>query len=115
MSYSARMMLSLPFEGSVMTESQRARAVLFLDFDGTITRCDVVDVILETYADPRWLVYEAAWRAGRMGSRDCLRAQMSLVHVTRQELDSLLDSIVVDEGLVELFEVCAARKILVHI
>jgi 2-hydroxy-3-keto-5-methylthiopentenyl-1-phosphate phosphatase len=109
------MTLSLRFEGSVMTESQRARAVLFLDFDGTITRCDVVDVILETYADPRWLVYEAAWRAGRMGSRDCLRAQMSLVHVTRQELDSLLDSIVVDEGLVELFEVCAARKILVHI
>ena len=98
-----------------MTDSERPRAVLFLDFDGTITCRDVVDVILETYADPRWLEYEAAWRAGRMGSRDCLRAQMSLVRVTPQQLDSLLDSIAVDGGLVELFEVCAARKIPVHI
>jgi len=98
-----------------MTNSQRPRAVLFLDFDGTITRRDVVDVILKTYADPRWLLYEAAWRAGRMGSRDCLHAQMSLVRVTRQQLDSLLDSIVVDEGLVDLFEVCSVWEIPVHI
>jgi len=98
-----------------MTDSERPGAVLFLDFDGTITRRDVVDVILETYADPRWLVYEAAWREGRMGSRDCLHAQMSLVRITSQQLDSLLDTIVVDEGLVDLFEVCAAWKIPVHI
>lgn len=98
-----------------MTDSQRPRAVLFLDFDGTLTRRDVVDVILETYADPKWLLYEAAWRAGRMGSRECLRAQMSLVRVPRQQLDSLLDSIAVDEGLIDLFELCAAQKIPVHI
>lgn len=98
-----------------MTDSQRPRAVLFLDFDGTITRRDVVDLLLETYADPKWLVYEAAWRAGRMGSRDCLYRQMSLVRVTRQQLDSLLDSIGVDEGLIDVFEVCAAGKIPVHI
>ena len=98
-----------------MTDSQRPRAVLFLDFDGTITRRDVVDVILESYADPNWLVYEAAWRAGRIGSRDCLHAQMSLVDLTQQQLDSLLDSIPVDEGLVDLFETCAAQKIPAHI
>src|SRR5262245_26226423 len=98
-----------------MTDSERPPVVLFLDFDGTITRRDVVDAILETYADSRWLVYEAAWRAGRMGSRDCLHAQMSLVRATRHQLDALLDSIVVDEGLVDLFEVCAGRKIPVHI
>lgn len=98
-----------------MTDSQRPRAVLFLDFDGTITRRDVVDLILETYADPKWLVYEAAWRAGRMGSRDCLYTQMSLVRVTRPQLDSLLDSIAVDEGLIDLFKVCAAGEIPVHV
>jgi 2-hydroxy-3-keto-5-methylthiopentenyl-1-phosphate phosphatase len=98
-----------------MADSERPRAVLFLDFDGTVTRRDVVDVILEAYADPRWLLYEAAWRAGRMGSRDCLHAQMSLVRVPRQQLDSLLDSITVDEGLIDLFELCAAQKIPAHI
>ena len=98
-----------------MTDSQRPRAVLFVDFDGTITRHDVVDVILETYADPKWRLHETAWRAGRIGSRDCLHAQMSLVRVTRQQLDSLLDSITVDEGLIDLFETCAAQNIPAHI
>ena len=115
MSYLATMRVSLRLERTDMTESQPPKAVLFLDFDGTITRRDVVDVILEMYADPKWLVYEAAWRAGRMGSRDCLHAQMSLVRVTRQQLDSLLDSIAVDEGLIDLFKLCAAQTIPVHI
>jgi len=58
-----------------MTEPQTP--ILFLDFDGTISRRDAVDAILETYADPKWLTFEAEWSAGRIGSRDCLRAQMS--------------------------------------
>src|SRR6266850_1760275 len=51
-----------------MTEPQQVplpKAILFLDFDGTITRRDAVDAILETYADPEWLEFEAQWRAGR--------------------------------------------------
>ena len=72
-----------------MTELQTPKAMLFLDFDGTITRRDAVDAILEAYADPKWLTLEAEWRAGRMGSRDCLQAQMALVRATRKQLDSL--------------------------
>jgi len=67
-----------------MTEPQTP--ILFLDFDGTISRRDAVDVILETYADPKWLAFEAEWREGRIGSRDCLRAQMSLVRASRKQI-----------------------------
>ena len=71
--------------------------ILFLDFDGTISRRDAVDAILETYADPKWLTFESEWQAGRMGSRDCLRAQMSLVRASRKQIDALLDDIGIDE------------------
>jgi 2-hydroxy-3-keto-5-methylthiopentenyl-1-phosphate phosphatase len=98
-----------------MTEEQKPKAILFLDFDGTISRRDAVDVILETYADPKWLTFEAEWRAGRMGSRDCLRAQMALVRATRKQIDSLLDEIGIDEDLVPLLEMCAAHYIPAHI
>lgn len=98
-----------------MTELQTPKAILFLDFDGTITRRDAVDVILETYADPEWLAFEADWRAGRIGSRDCLRAQMALVRATRKQLDALLDEIETDEGLVALLEMCAAHDVPAHI
>lgn len=96
-----------------MTEAQKP--ILFLDFDGTITRRDAVDAILETYADPQWLILEAEWRAGRMGSRDCLRAQMSLVRASRKQIDALLDEIGIDEDLVALLEMCARLHIPAHI
>jgi 2-hydroxy-3-keto-5-methylthiopentenyl-1-phosphate phosphatase len=96
-----------------MTEQQKP--ILFLDFDGTISRRDAVDAILETYADPKWLTFEAEWRAGRIGSRDCLRAQMALVRASRKQMDALLDEIGIDEDLVPLLEMCAMQDIPAHI
>jgi 2,3-diketo-5-methylthio-1-phosphopentane phosphatase len=98
-----------------MTELQIPKAILFLDFDGTITQRDAVDAILEVYADPEWLTFETEWRAGRLGSRDCLRAQMNLVRASRKQLDALLDEIEIDEGLIALLEMCAGHNIPAHI
>ena len=92
-----------------MTELQKT--MLFLDFDGTISRRDAVDAILETYADPKWLTCEEEWRAGRIGSRDCLRAQMSLVRASRKQIDALLDETGIDEHFVPLLEMCAIQHI----
>lgn len=94
---------------------QELRPILFIDFDGTITRRDVIDVILENFADERWLEIEKQWQAGRIGSRDCLRAQVALVRTTQKRLDTLLDSIQVDEGFRLLLEICARHEVGVHI
>jgi 2-hydroxy-3-keto-5-methylthiopentenyl-1-phosphate phosphatase len=88
---------------------------LFLDFDGTITTRDATDAILDAYADPQWLQVEEAWKSARIGSRDCLRAQMALVTATRQEVDALLDGIEVDAGFVTLIDACAVHAVPVHI
>jgi 2-hydroxy-3-keto-5-methylthiopentenyl-1-phosphate phosphatase len=98
-----------------MTEPRTLKAILFLDFDGTITQRDAVDAILETYADPEWLRFESEWREGRLGSRECLQAQMSLVRASRRQLDALLDEIEIDEGLISLLETCATHSIPAHI
>jgi len=99
----------------VSINEEHSQPILFIDFDGTITRKDVTDAILEKFADERWLDIEKQWRAGRIGSRDCLLAQMALVRASREELDSLIDSIQVDEGFSLLLEVCARHNIAAHI
>lgn len=88
---------------------------VFLDFDGTITIRDATDAILEAYADPQWLGIEESWKAGRIGSRECLMAQMALVRASRSEVDGLLDLIEVDAGLMTLLEWCISRAAPVHI
>ena len=94
-----------------MTETSQKLPILFLDFDGTISKRDVTDMILEQYADARWQSSEIEWRAGRIGSRACLSEQMSLVRATRKELDTLLDSIELDEGFDVLLQTCAMHQI----
>jgi len=88
---------------------------VFLDFDGTITRRDATDAILETFARPEWRRIEEAWAEGRIGSRACLAAQMDLVAATRDEVDGLLDTIDVDPGFAGLLETCAAHRLPVFI
>lgn len=94
---------------------QPVQPALFMDFDGTITRRDVIDAVLENFADERWLEIEKQWRAGHIGSRDCLRGQIALVRASREELDELVDSIEVDEGFALMLEICARHKIAIHI
>lgn len=91
------------------------KRLLFIDFDGTITRRDVTDAILDRFADPQWRAIEEEWQAGRIGSRDCLHGQMSLVRAAPDELDALLGSIEIDHGLGTLLDACAANNIVVHI
>ena len=68
----------------------------FVDFDGTVTKNDVVDLILERYASSEWKKVEEEWVQGRIGSRECLTRQMALVSATKEDLIKLCSEIEVD-------------------
>jgi 2,3-diketo-5-methylthio-1-phosphopentane phosphatase len=97
------------------SRAARPTAAVFLDFDGTIARADIVDAILEQYAEPAWRRIEEEWRAGRLGSRACLAQQMALVRASPREIDELIDRIGIDSGLVSLLGACAHVGTPVHI
>ena len=88
---------------------------VFLDFDGTVSREDIVDSVLERYADPGWRRIEGEWQAGRIGSRACLRAQMTLVRATEREMNALLDRVELDDGFGALLQTCGRHGVLVHV
>ena len=66
------------------------------DFDGTITRTDVIDSILQRFADPSWEAIEDQWLSGAIGSRECLSRQLALVKASPKELLEFFDSIDID-------------------
>ncbi len=89
--------------------------VLFLDFDGTLSKRDVIDAILEKFADEKWLEVEKEWVDGRIGSRECLRRQFDLLRVTPFVLDGYLSGFELDHGVVSLLDFCSEARIPVHI
>lgn len=74
---------------------------ILCDFDGTIALRDVTDAVLVRYARPEWELIEAAWKAGRISSRECMGQQVALLDAGRDELDALLDDIRIDPAFPE--------------
>ncbi|WP_295476936.1 HAD-IB family phosphatase [uncultured Pseudomonas sp.] len=66
------------------------------DFDGTVTRTDVIDSILERFAEPGWEAIEQQWLDGQIGSRECLTRQLALVRATPAQLLGYFDSVAID-------------------
>jgi 2-hydroxy-3-keto-5-methylthiopentenyl-1-phosphate phosphatase len=88
---------------------------VFCDFDGTITVEDATDFILTRLADPAWETIEAEWKAGHIGSSECMRRQIALIHASREQLDGALDQIKIDPAFADFVRFCAANFITVSI
>jgi 2-hydroxy-3-keto-5-methylthiopentenyl-1-phosphate phosphatase len=70
----------------------------FLDFDGTVSNTDVVDLVLDKFASPAWQLVEKEWANGKIGSRECLSRQLALVTAEEKEILDLIDTVKVDAG-----------------
>ncbi len=68
------------------------------DFDGTISVEDVIDSLLGRFGTPGWEVLEQDWRAGRIGSRECITGQVALLRMTQAELDEYLARLCIDHA-----------------
>ena len=69
---------------------------IFCDFDGTIAQVDVTDTLLERFANASWQAIEQVWKAGIIGSRECLTQQIALLDLSRSQLNQHLDTIAID-------------------
>ncbi len=84
---------------------------IICDFDGTITRRDTTDLVLETLADPTWRDLEDSWVAGRITAAACMRAQIALIGGSSEDLDALLDTVQLDPGFVAFAAWCGDRDL----
>lgn len=86
---------------SVLPEAGAAQ--VWLDFDGTLTRRDVLDDLIVLYArDGTWKLIEERWQAGLIGSRECLAEEFALLEVSAHELWAFIDTVELDPGAVGL-------------
>ena len=76
---------------------------VFIDFDNTISRGDILDGIIEAFSPTgEWRTLEEAWAAGRIGARECLDGQLRGLRARWPELARHLDGVRLDPGFVLL-------------
>ena len=84
---------------------------MLCDFDGTISVDDVTDSILLRFARPGWEALERDWRAGRIGSRECMAGQVALLDCSAEELDAHVERLPIDADFAAFVEVVAATGV----
>lgn len=101
--------------GSAYVPKADVNCHVFVDFDGTIVPGDATDTLFSRFAEPEWLDIEADWKAGRIGSRECMARQVDLLRATPEEYDALVATVEVDPEFPRFVEICASRGIAVTV
>lgn len=81
-----------------------ARAVVFVDFDGTITQTDSGVHLLERLGAPQWRDISDAYARGEIGSRECLLDEWDLLPHDEAQLRAAAREVEVDPGFAPLLE-----------
>ena len=88
---------------------------ILCDFDGTVSVEDTTDTLLERFGRQGWEALEDDWRAGRIGSHDCMAGQVALLDMDRAELDAHLDTRHVDTAFADFVALAKAHAIPIEI
>lgn len=78
--------------------------IFVIDFDGTLSKGDTVDAMLERFADVRWQDLEKDWLDGKISAIECMQQQLDLVHADRVTLENFFRGIQLDSTFVPFYE-----------
>jgi 2-hydroxy-3-keto-5-methylthiopentenyl-1-phosphate phosphatase len=96
-----------------MTRIRVSDWTILCDFDGTAALDDTTDTLLETFGRDGWEALEAEWRAGKIGSRECMAGQVALLDMDRTQLDAHLAARKLDASFAEF--IALTRELGIHV
>lgn len=88
---------------------------ILCDFDGTISVDDAIDRLLERFGQPGWERIESDWRAGRIGSRECMTGQVALLDLSAAELDAYLGTLAIDPAFPAFVSAARRREVPIQV
>ncbi len=83
--------------------------VFFVDFDGTITRVDTCNAMVEAFATPGWEALNELWEKKQLSTDACANETFKLFHADLDDLRRLLETVEIDGCFIAFLEVCRER------
>ena len=89
--------------------------IVLCDFDGTISKKDVTDTLLDHFGNKKCEQLEQQWREGRIGSRECMRQQIANMDASLAQIDEVLAQIEIDPTFCAFIDFAQSEQLNVHI
>jgi 2,3-diketo-5-methylthio-1-phosphopentane phosphatase len=89
--------------------------VLFVDFDGTITKEDTCAAMVEAFAGDGWREINDRWERKEISTEQCANMTFNLFQADLNDLKRLLDTMEIDEYFMEFLAFCRKRNHLVYV
>ncbi len=85
--------------------------VFFLDFDGTVTKEDVVaSMVVKFSRNDGWKELNRRWQRGELSTKDCAEQTFALFDATLDDLYPFLNTIELDDYFVDFVALCKANN-----
>jgi 2,3-diketo-5-methylthio-1-phosphopentane phosphatase len=84
---------------------------VYCDFDGTITKGDTTDVLLQALAHPSWHDIEDRWERGEIGSRECMAQQVRLIQGGWSSIEKVLEKVEIEPTFIKFANWCRRNNV----
>ncbi len=89
---------------------------IYTDFDGTISRRDIINSVLDKYADLSWLELDKLFLKDKISSSECLTGQIALLcDLPDKNILEIAETVGIDKSFIPFFNFCAGNKIDIEI
>lgn len=89
--------------------------VLFVDFDGTITKKDTCAAMVEAFAGDGWREINERWERKEISTEQCANMTFALFRADLKDLRRLLDTMEIDEYFKDFLGLCRERGYKVYV
>lgn len=78
---------------------------IFSDFDGTISKYDVIHSFITNFSKGDWTIAEKQWCEGKLSTKDCLKIQFDLITGLKKSVfDEFINSIEIDPYFIDFYK-----------
>jgi 2,3-diketo-5-methylthio-1-phosphopentane phosphatase len=85
---------------------KKSKIAVLSDFDGTITTSNVLNSLYGEFAAPSYKETLERWNRGEISTMEEIETVFSTISASRAEMESFLDTVVLDQGFPSLLKYC---------
>ncbi|WHH57815.1 MtnX-like HAD-IB family phosphatase [Petroclostridium sp. X23] len=89
--------------------------IIFIDFDGTITKKDTCAAMIEEFAKDGWQEINRLWENKELSTEECANATFKLFDAAPQDIINLMHTIEIDEYFTAFLSLCKAKGYEVYV